>query len=225
MSSARRPETVTVVFTDVVGSTAWRASVGDDVADVRIAELERASRHVVEASGGTVVKSVGDGVMATFGSAVAGLEAAAELQLLARRLPIGSAEQYLRVGVSTGDMVREGDDWLGAAAIEASRLCSAATGGSVLVTDATVRLSRGRTDCAVRSLGERILRGFEQPVEVYELVAVHDGVGPLPAALVSAASSPLVGRRVELERAASMLNRVTGATPAGTARGPITRTM
>ena len=180
-------------------------SVGDDVADVRIAELERASRHVVEASGGSVVKSVGDGVMATFGSAVAGLEAAAELQSLARRLPIGSAEQYLRVGVSTGDMVREGDDWLGAAAIEASRLCSAATGGSVLVTDATVRLSRGRTDCAVRSLGERILRGFEQPVEVYELVTVDDGVGPLPAALVSAASSPLVGRRVELERAASML--------------------
>ena len=212
MASARRPETVTVVFTDVVGSTAWRASVGDDVADVRIAELERASRHVVEASGGTVVKSVGDGVMATFGSAVAGLEAAAELQLLARRLPIGSAEQYLRVGVSTGDMVREGDDWLGAAAIEASRLCSAATGGSVLVTDATVRLSRGRTDCAVRSLGERILRGFEQPVEVYELVTVDDGGGPLPAALVSAASSPLVGRRVELERAASMLNRVTGGT-------------
>ena len=92
-----RPETVTVLFTDVVGSTAWRARVGDDVADVRGIEFERASRQVVDASsGGTVVKSVGDGVMATFGSAVAGLDAAAGLQGVARRLAVGGSELCLR---------------------------------------------------------------------------------------------------------------------------------
>ncbi len=115
-----RPETVTVLFTDLVGSTAWRARVGDDVADVRTIEFERASRQVVDASGGAVVKGVGDGVMATFGSAVAGLDAAAGLQGVARRLAIGGSQLCLRIGVSTGDMVREGEDWLGAAAIEAS---------------------------------------------------------------------------------------------------------
>ena len=50
--AAERPETVTVLFTDVVGSTAWRVRLGDKVADVRIAELERASAEVVAASGG-----------------------------------------------------------------------------------------------------------------------------------------------------------------------------
>jgi class 3 adenylate cyclase len=194
---AARPETVTVPFTDVVGSTAWRARVGDEVADVRTVELERASRQVVDSMGGSVVKGVGDGVMATFGSAVAGLDAAAGLQGVARRLAVGGDQLSLRVGVSTGDMVREGEDWLGAAAIEASRLCAEAAGGSVLVADATVRLSRGASH-PLRFVGERVLRGFETPVEVYELVLEVAGDASLPAALTVAASAALVGRRAEL---------------------------
>jgi class 3 adenylate cyclase len=205
-----RPETVTVLFTDVVGSTAWRARVGDVVADVRTVELERASRQVVDSSGGTVVKGVGDGVMATFASAVAGLDAAAGLQAVARRLAVGDSELCLRVGVSTGDLVREGEDWLGAAAIEASRLCAEAAGGSVLVADATVRLSRGRSSHRLRLLGERVLRGFESPVEVYELVLEGVGEVSLPAALAVAASVSLVGRRNELAQTQAMLEAVAG---------------
>ena len=205
-----RPETVTVLFTDVVGSTAWRARVGDDIADVRTVELERASRQVVDSMGGSVVKSVGDGVMATFGSAVAGLDAAAGLQDVARRLSVGGNQLSLRVGVSTGDMVREGEDWLGAAAIEASRLCAEAAGGSVLVADATVRLSRGRSSHPLRFVGERVLRGFETPVEVYELVLDGAGDVSLPAALTVAASAALVGRRAELAQTRAMLAAVAG---------------
>jgi class 3 adenylate cyclase/tetratricopeptide (TPR) repeat protein len=203
----RRPETVTVLFTDVVGSTAWRARVGDDVADMRTVELERASRRVVESSGGTVVKSVGDGVMATFASAVGGLDAAAALQVVAHRLAIGGGEHCLRVGVSTGDLVREGDDWLGVAAIEASRLCAEAEGGSVLVTDATVRLSRGRSEHHVRLVGQRILRGFDTPVDVYEMVLGDSDVS-LPTALRLVASAPFVGRSTELAHLGRVLDSV-----------------
>ncbi len=116
-----RPETVTVMFTDLVGSTAWRTRVGELVADERTAELERASRDVITAADGFVVKSMGDGVMATFPTASLALEAAAALQQVARRLAVGDTEACLRVGISTGEMVREGDDWLGAAAIEVER--------------------------------------------------------------------------------------------------------
>jgi len=52
------------LFTDVVDSTAWRVRVGDAAADARMAELERMSRDVVAAHGGSVVKGLGDGVMA-----------------------------------------------------------------------------------------------------------------------------------------------------------------
>src|SRR6478735_4177412 len=69
-----RPETVTVLFTDVVGSTAFRTRVGDARADGRLFELERVSRDIVVRHGGEVVKGLGDGVMATFWSAVAALD-------------------------------------------------------------------------------------------------------------------------------------------------------
>jgi class 3 adenylate cyclase/tetratricopeptide (TPR) repeat protein len=208
-----RPETVTVMFTDVVGSTAWRGEVGDEVADVRTAELERASREVVASSGGTVVKSVGDGVMATFTSAVSALDAADALQVVARRLAVGGSNDCLRIGVSSGDMVREGGDWLGAAAIEASRLCAVAAGGSVLVADATVRLCRGRSNRELRLVGGRVLRGFDVAVEVYELISARGG-DSLPPVLAQAVGGPLVGRHAELARVGSPL----GAVAAGAAR-------
>jgi class 3 adenylate cyclase len=143
-----------VLFTDLVGSTAWRMRVGDAVADARMAELERASREVVESAGGSVVKGVGDGVMATFTSAVVAVDVAAALQGVAGRLGVCGSRACLRVGVSTGELVREGDDWLGSAAIEASRLCAEAKGGAVLVADVTARLSRGRTEHTMCSVGE-----------------------------------------------------------------------
>src|SRR4029077_9705060 len=120
-----RPETVTVLFTDVVGSTAFRTRVGDARADVRLFELERVSRDVVAGHGGEVVKGLGDGVMATFASAVAALDAAVALQILVDRF-YRAAGLQLRFGLSSGDMVREAMDWHGPAAIEASRLCAEA---------------------------------------------------------------------------------------------------
>jgi tetratricopeptide (TPR) repeat protein len=197
-----------VLFTDVVGSTAWRVRLGDRAADVRIAELERASAEVVSSFGGKVVKGLGDGVMASFASAAAALDAAVALQAVARRLAFGGSELGLRVGVSSGDMVRTGDDWLGAAAIEAGRLCADAGGGAVLVADATVRLCRGRLDHELRPLGERLLRGFDVPVDVYELVCAGDGGSSFPAPLATVAESPLIGRRSELLRVGSALEAV-----------------
>ena len=163
---------------------------------------------MVASSGGTVVKGLGDGVMATFTSALAALDAAVALQVLARRFAIGGVEGCLRIGISSGDMVREGTDWVGAAAIEAGRLCGEAAGGSVLVADATVRLSRGRSDHELRLLGRRVLRGFADAIEVYELVTARGDGRVLPAAMTHAAASALVGRGIEFARAKVMLDEV-----------------
>ena len=161
---AARSETVTVLFTDVVGSTAWRVRVGGRTADEQSAELERAIRDVVVSYGGIVVKSLGDGVMATFTSALDALEAAVMVQATARRLAIGGAESGVRIGISSGDMVREGSDWVGRAAIEAARLCSeAADHGRVLVADATALLTRGRTDRSLRRCGLACASGVRRP--------------------------------------------------------------
>ena len=204
-----RTQTVTVLFTDVVGSTTWRVRVGDQVADTRTAEFESASRQVVAACGGTVVKTMGDGVMATFESAVAGLDAGAALRPWHGGWRSAAADHACASGASTGDLVRDGDDWLGAAAIEASRLCAEAAGGTVLVADATVRLSRGRSGHVLRVVAERALRGFDTPLEIYELVD-RDADLTLPIALALVEETPLVGRTVERQRLSSLLGRVAG---------------
>ncbi len=105
-------------------------------------------------------------------------------------------------------MVRDGDDWLGAAAIEASRLCADAAGGAVLVADATVRLSRGRSNHLLRLVGERTLRGFDVPLEVYELASDKNPRDALPPPLAQAAGAPLVGRASETARARALLGTV-----------------
>jgi class 3 adenylate cyclase/tetratricopeptide (TPR) repeat protein len=197
-----RPETVTVLFTDVVGSTAFRTQVGDARADVRLLELERMSRDVVAGHGGEVVKGLGDGVMATFSSGVAALDAAVALQIVVERF-YRAAGLQLRFGLSTGDLVREGIDWHGVAAIEASRLCADAAGGTVLVSASTVLLARGRLAYELRRVGNRRLRGFDTPIEVFELTPPkHDD---LPAALARVVPAKLVGRSREVAAGEGLL--------------------
>ncbi len=184
-----------MLFTDVVGSTAFRTYLGDAHADVRLIELERVSRDVVAAHGGQVVKGLGDGVMATFSSAVAALDATVALQGLVDRFYLGAGLQ-LRFGLSSGDLVQEATDWHGVAAIEASRLCAEAPGGTALVSASTVLLTRGRAAYDLHRLGERRLRGFDTPVEVYELAPQKDD--DLPAALAGAVPATFVGRSLEV---------------------------
>ncbi len=163
---------------------------------------------MVASSGGTVVKGLGDGVMATFTSALAALDAAVALQVLARRIAIGGLEGCLRIGISSGDMVRDGADWVGTAAIEASRLCGEAAGGSVLVADTTAGLTRGRSHHELRLLGKRLLRGFADSIGVYELVTASGNGRALPVALTQATANALVGREIELARAKVILDQV-----------------
>jgi len=148
-----RPESLTVVFTDVVGSTAWRFRVGGRAADELTIDFDRACRDVVGNHGGDVVKSVGDGVIATFAGAASAFDAAVDLQTVARRVGVGSG---LRVGISSGDLIREASDWIGDAAIEASRLCGEAEGGEVLCSDVAVRLGGSRVPYEMRLGLERI---------------------------------------------------------------------
>jgi class 3 adenylate cyclase/tetratricopeptide (TPR) repeat protein len=210
-----RFESMTVVFTDVVGSTAWRFRVGGRTADERTIDFERASRGVVGDHGGIVVKGVGDGVMATFAGAVSAIDAAVSLQIVARRLGIGVG---LRVGISSGDLLREGNDWVGDAAIEASRLCGEAGGGVILCSDVAVRLAGSRLPYEVRSVGPRTLRGFEHPVGVYELVVDSDRAAP--PEIVQATQLPFIGRHTEVgELVALLRGPADGASCAAVIRG------
>jgi len=100
-----------VVFSDLVDSTALLAHLGDDRMErVRRAHVDDV-RGVVDAAGGRVVKTLGDGAMASFESALGALRAAAAIQASVQRLDAaqGGLGIAARVGVAVGDAAGAGE--------------------------------------------------------------------------------------------------------------------
>ena len=116
-------ENITVLFTDLVGSTELASALSPDAADELRRKHFSTLRRAIATSGGTEVKSLGDGLMVVFPAASAALVAAVAMQQAVHR---DSAEGEwtlgLRVGISAGEATREHDDYFGDPVIEASRL-------------------------------------------------------------------------------------------------------
>ncbi len=192
--------TAMVLFADVVSSTELQASAGDGRYDAVRRAVTTALVAVIVERGGAVVKTMGDGVMATFGSAVDSLLAAEGLGRAAMRAAQAAdldVAVELRVGVSAGDVVHDGDDVHGTPVVEAARLCGAAAPSQVLCSEIVVMLARGHADrLVIEPIGPMELKGLPVPVVVYELRSVRRPASsmPFPAPLSAARQSDLVGR-------------------------------
>jgi len=200
--------TLTVLFTDAVASTETLTRLGDE----RFGVVQRVHldllRTAVAAHEGREVKSLGDGLMVTFGGAADALACAVSMQqaveAAARRGEEGLA---LRVGVALGDVdVADDGDCHGTAVVEAARVCAAAGGGQVLASE-TVRLVAGsRGGHVFTPLGPVELKGLGEPVSLVEVgwapVAEGGAVAPvpLPPRLAFESSWTFVGRSREVER-------------------------
>jgi len=168
----------TVVVTDLVSSTKLRADLGEEAADQLHRRHTRMLRALAEINGGSVVKGLGDGVLARFGGAACALAAAVAMQQAAaterRRQP--ETPLVLRIGMSVGDVAVEHDgDLLGTPVIEAARLCGAARGGQILATTVVPHLAHGRGGFICDPVGDLELKGIPEPVPVVE---VRWGAGP-----------------------------------------------
>jgi len=166
-----RTRTLTLLFTDMVGSTALAAHL--PAREAERVRREHAALLVaeVERHGGRVIKNLGDGVMATFVAARAACAAATAAQQVVACRPIAGVDTgvLLRVGISTGDVEPDGGDWFGPAAVEASRLCARAGGGQVLMAEST-RHAAGRGAGELVPLGCWPLKGLPEPTTVWEVV-------------------------------------------------------
>lgn len=164
------PRTVSVLFTDVVGSTELFSALGDTAADELRRDHVEGLRAVVDEHGGHVVKGLGDGIMAVFDSAAAAAEAGLAAQRSTEELAASRGLSLaVRVGVGAGDASSDGEDWFGTPVVEASRLCATAAPGQVLVSDLVRRLAGSRTTLGFRSLGSRALKGLPELVLVHEV--------------------------------------------------------
>ena len=180
------PATIhTILFTDVEGSTALTDRLGDAAAREVMRQHERITREALKAHGGSEVKTMGDGFMASFGSATKALECAVAIQKAfaspepnvgARRAsplrPEGGIR--VRIGLNAGEPIAEDDpdgrsDLFGTAVIVAARIAAQAQGGEILVSDVVRQLVAGK-GFLFNDRGEHALKGFEDPVRVWEVL-------------------------------------------------------
>jgi class 3 adenylate cyclase/CheY-like chemotaxis protein len=167
---AASARTLTVVFTDLVSSTELMSGLG-----TRTAEKVR-GRHFASIRGalavhrGLEVKTLGDGFMAIFESAGDALACAITMQRTVTRDNDAREDGHLgmRVGLSVGDVTEEGGDYFGMAVVQASRLCSEAGEGQILVSD-VLRLLVGDGTHRLRPIGSLVLKGVPEAVPACEL--------------------------------------------------------
>jgi class 3 adenylate cyclase len=163
----------TVLFTDLVGHTGMMSRLGDEGGRAVLREHERITREVLAAHGGTEVKTMGDGFLASFGSVTKAVECAVALQrAIASRNgqgEMGNGETLaVRVGLNAGEPIEEDGDLFGATVILASRIAAKAEGGEILVADTVRGLCSGK-GFLFADRGEFVAKGFEEPVRVYEV--------------------------------------------------------
>lgn len=209
-------ESLAFLLTDIEGSMDLWEHDFHAMADA----LERHDRIVlatVEAAGGTVVRSKGEGdsVFAVFPAPAAAIACAVELQrrLAGERWPTVGPVQ-VRAAVDFGRCQRRDGDYLGPVIGRCARLRAAAHGGQILLSDAAARAAELPSGCSTKDLGVHKLRGVKQPERVLQLD--HPGLTtdfpPLNTAAALSHNLPsrttaFVGRDQEVRTLRDMLGR------------------
>ena len=176
----------TVLFADIVGSTQLIAGLDPEQAMEQLRPAVLTMSEAVERFEGTVVRTLGDGIMALFGAPRA-LEGhallACEAALAIREaFALRKGKMTVRVGLHSGMVVSDAPDAdsskergvHGATIHLASRLQQMAAPGGICLTDDCYRLVRGH--CEVQPLGRHAIRGFAESVEIYALLGIKPAV-------------------------------------------------
>ncbi len=197
--------TATVLFTDLVASTERWSRLGEAAAGNLRHIHNRLLAEAVSLHQGLVVKGLGDGIMATFAGAADAVDAAVAIQrAFDRHNQSAPPDSRLdaRLGISSGDVSFEEGDCFGAPVAEAARLCHAAAGGQILVSQVVRLLVGSQAGYHFSVVGMLELKGLPAPVEASEVDwAPEVGLSiPLPAGIERAAAFRFVGRRSELDR-------------------------
>ncbi len=184
MDSATR-RLAAVWFADIVGYTGL--SSRDEAKALQLVELlQEIAREQTEQRGGTVVKFVGDAVLAHAPSAASAVETVLSLrQHFEEESERLVQPSYLRIGVHLGDVVISADgDVYGDGVNIASRLQAAAEPGRILVSEDVWRQCRQRPELELVSIGPRHFKGLDEQVWIYEL-SPPDTVAPEVRAPIS----------------------------------------
>jgi class 3 adenylate cyclase len=186
---------VTFLFSDIEGSTRLVKTLRDRYAQV-LGEHRRLVRAAIVSQAGHEIDTQGDAFFVAFATARQAVLCALEVQqaLADHDWPPGVSVR-VRMGIHTGQAVPVEGAYTGLAVHRAARICAAARGGQVLVSQATQTLIEDEEEelgFALAELGERRLKDLDRPVRLFELAVAETAPSPAPTL------PPIVGRDAEL---------------------------
>ena len=200
--------TVTVLFTDIEGSTRLLRELGDGYAEA-LAEHRRILRDAFERHNGVEVDTQGDAFFVAFARARDAVEAAADGQRM-----LGAGPIRVRMGIHTGEPLRTEEGYVGMAIHRGARIAAAGHGGQVLVSQTAQQLVQDDLpgELALYDLGQHRLKDLGHPQQIFQLLAegLQRDFPPLaslenrPTNLPPQAT-PLIGRERELAEVVALM--------------------
>jgi predicted ATPase/class 3 adenylate cyclase len=204
--------TVTLVFTDIEGSTRLLQQLGDRYGEV-LSHHRRVLREVFRRHGGVEVDMQGDAFFYVFPKATHAAAAAQEGQTA-----LSAGQVRVRMGVHTGEPLVTDEGYIGVDVHRAARICAAAHGGQIVLSDTTARL----VEADLQDLGEQWLKDLDAPQRLYQ---VGHGAFP-PLRTVRSSNLPVpatgfIGREREGQEVSQLLREhrlVTLVGPGGSGK-------
>jgi len=202
--------TITVLFTDVEGSTEFTTRWGDEVAQEILRAQRRLVREQVEKHSGREVKSLGDGFMVAFASARRAVACAVGIQRAVmehnRRQPLDQ-QVRVRVGLNTGEAIQEEADLFGEAINAAARIAAKAKGSQILASDAVKAVVGRAKEIELVDRGRFRLKGLPGRWRLHEVVWQEEA----SAAPALPERTPFVWRKAEQTELRRFLDQAAGA--------------
>ncbi|HET9231174.1 MAG TPA: adenylate/guanylate cyclase domain-containing protein [Vitreimonas sp.] len=172
MADGRTERRLTAILAADVAGYARMLRADEAVTLARFKDCIETLAPLLAAHRGRIIKTMGDGVLAAFASAVEALSCAVEFQraMAARNAALPpDARMIFRVGVNAGDVIIEGDDVFGDAVALAARLEASAQPGGVCVSARVRDDARGRTDFVFEDMGERKLKNIDTSERLFRV--------------------------------------------------------
>ncbi|HET6595330.1 MAG TPA: adenylate/guanylate cyclase domain-containing protein [Anaerolineales bacterium] len=163
--------TVTFLFTDIEGSTQlWEKH--PEAMKEALAQHDALLREAIEANGGQVIKTTGDGMHSVFEKAIDTVHAALAAQR-ALKDPVCGLPLRVRMGLHTGEAELRASDYYGQALNRAARIMACGHGGQVLLSSVTAELAREHlpVEVSLLDLGEHRLRDLVRPEHLFQILA------------------------------------------------------
>jgi adenylate cyclase len=161
---------MTIIFTDMVGSTDLTQAVGDVAAQEVVRRHNAIVRSAISEHSGREIKHTGDGIMASFPTAGSGVEACIDIQraIVSFNATKPELELHVRIGINSGEPIVEENDLFGATVQLAARICAKAGTDQIYCSNSVRDLYVNKSHLFF-NLGPVELKGFKEPIPIYEV--------------------------------------------------------